>query len=91
MRPGRLTHVGFAPEGDVQGSHRMAIQASPSALRGRGTFVTVSLILRIVSNFEQSRHRRRYRVTKRNGLVYKPVVYLPKESFFNLMSRMEGE
>ena len=50
-----------------------------------------SLILRIVSNFEQSRHRRRYRVTKRNGLVYKPVVYLPKESFFNLMSRMEGE
>jgi hypothetical protein len=67
MRPGRLTHVGFGARRRRSG-HRVAIQASPSALRGRRTFVTVSLILRIVSNFEQSRQRRRYRFTKRRRL-----------------------
>jgi hypothetical protein len=40
---------------DVRESHRKAIQrCAPSALRDRKIFVTVSLILRIVTNFEQS-------------------------------------
>jgi hypothetical protein len=45
-----------------------------------------------VSNFGQFRDGAsvQHRATG-EGLVYKPVAYLPKESFSNLMSHMEGE
>jgi hypothetical protein len=72
------------------GIDRTAIEAAPSALRGRN-FVTVSLILRIVSNLEQSWLRETYSSTQGGDVCFEAGSRNSEGAFLLPRERTEAE